>query len=51
MGQGKPVFVNYTRRPAPCGQFDPPTPSQIFARLGLLLVIALGFALAAELLV
>jgi hypothetical protein len=31
--------------------FDPPTPSQMFARLGLLLVIALGFALVAELLV
>jgi hypothetical protein len=31
-------------------EFDPPTPSQMFARLGLLLVIALGFALVAKLL-
>ena len=29
---------------------DPPAPSQIFTRLGVLLVIALGFGLAAELL-
>jgi hypothetical protein len=29
---------------------DPPTPLQIFTRLGVLLVIALGFGLAAELL-
>ena len=29
---------------------DPPAPLQIFTRLGVLLVIALGFGLAAELL-
>jgi hypothetical protein len=31
-------------------EIDPPEPSQIFARLGVLLVIALAFGLAAELL-
>ena len=52
MGKGKPVYVNYPRRrPALRYEFDPPTPSQMFARLGLLLVIALGFALVAEFLV
>ena len=51
MGKGKPVYVNYPReRPAPVDEFDPPTPSQMFAGLGLLLVIALGFALVAKLL-
>ncbi len=30
---------------------EPPAPSQMFARLGLLLVIALGFGLIAQLLV
>ena len=52
MGKGKPVYVNYPRRrPALRNEFDPPTPSQMFARLGLLLVIALSFALVAEFLV
>jgi hypothetical protein len=52
MGKGKPVYVNYPRRrPALQYEFDPPTPSQMFARLGLLLVITLGFALVAEFLV
>jgi hypothetical protein len=52
MGKGKPVYVNYPRvRPALLDEFGPPTPSQMFARLGLLLVIALGFALVAEFLV
>ncbi|HEX9167376.1 MAG TPA: hypothetical protein VF886_00395 [Roseiarcus sp.] len=52
MGKGKPVYVNYPRRrQAPLYEFAPPTPSQMFARLGLLLVIALGFALVAEFLV
>jgi len=52
MGKGKPVYVNHPRRrPALRYEFDPPTPSQMFARLGLLLVIALGFALVAEFLV
>ena len=52
MGKGKPVYVNYPReRLAPQDEFGPPTPSQMFARLGLLLVIALGFALVAEFLV
>jgi len=31
-------------------EIDPPRPLQMFTRLGLLLVIALGFGLAAELL-
>ena len=52
MGKGKPVYVNYPRpRPALLDEFDPPTPSQMFARLGLLLVISLGFALVAGFLV
>jgi hypothetical protein len=52
MGKGKPVYVNYPRgRPALPDEFDPPTPSQMFARLGLLLVIGLGFALVAKFLV
>jgi hypothetical protein len=34
----------------PC-EIDPPEPMRMFARLGLLLMIALGFGLAAELLV
>jgi hypothetical protein len=34
----------------PSDDFDPPAPLQIFTRLGVLLVIALGFGLAAELL-
>jgi hypothetical protein len=52
MGKGKPVYVNYPReRPALLDEFDPPTPSQMFARLGLLLVIGLGFNLVAEFLV
>jgi hypothetical protein len=52
MGKGKPVYVNYPRpRPALLDEFGPPTPSQMFARLGLLLAIALGFALLAKLLV
>jgi hypothetical protein len=34
----------------PC-EIDPPEPMQIFTRLGLLLMIALAFGLAAELLV
>jgi hypothetical protein len=51
MGRGRPVSVNYVpRRTALPPGFDPPTPSQMFARLGLLLVIALGFALVAQLL-
>jgi hypothetical protein len=33
----------------PC-EIDPPTAAQIFTRLGLLLIVALGFALVAELL-
>ena len=36
-------------RPDPY-ETDPPAPLQIFTRLGVLLVIALGFGLAAELL-
>jgi hypothetical protein len=32
-------------------EIDPPAPLQIFTRLGLLLMIALGFGLAAEILV
>jgi hypothetical protein len=52
MGKGKPVYVNYPRqRPVPLDEFAPPTPSQMFARLGLLLLIALGFALAVKLLI
>jgi hypothetical protein len=44
--------VNYPRgRPALLDEFDPPTPSQMFARLCLLLVIGLGFALVAKFLV
>jgi hypothetical protein len=36
-----------------CGSSDygPPTPSEMFTRIGVLLVITLGFALAAQLLV
>ena len=34
----------------PC-EIDPPEPSQIFTRLGLLLMISLAFGLVAELLV
>ncbi len=34
----------------PC-EIDPPAPSQIFTRLGVLLMIALAFGVAAELLV
>ena len=34
----------------PSYEIDPPAPLQIFTRLGVLLVIALGFGLAAELL-
>jgi hypothetical protein len=34
----------------PC-EIDPPTPSQIFTRLGLLLGVAIAFGLVAELLV
>jgi hypothetical protein len=50
--EGKPVYVNYSReRPAPLEEFGPPTPSQMFARLGLLLMIALGFAFVAGFLV
>lgn len=52
MGRGKPVHLNYMRQhPVLRPDFDPPTPTQMFARLGLLLVIALGFALVAELIV
>jgi hypothetical protein len=52
MGKGKPVYVNFPREsPALLDEFDPPTPSQMFARLGLLLVIGLGFALVAKFLV
>jgi hypothetical protein len=52
MGMGKPVFVNYPRgRAALLDEFGPPTPSQMLSRLGLLLVISLGFALVAGFLV
>jgi hypothetical protein len=52
MGKGKPVYVNYPRRrPALQDEFDPPTPSQMFARLGLSLVIGLVLVLVAEFLV
>ena len=52
MGRGKPVNLNYMRRhPVLRPDFDPPTPTQMFARLGLLLVIALSFALVAQLIV
>ena len=52
MGKGKPVYVNYPRsRPDLLDEFGPPTPSQMFTRLGLLLVISLGFALVAGFLV
>ena len=52
LGKGKPVYVNYPRsRPDLLDEFGPPTPSQMFARLGLLLAIAIGFALVAKLLV
>jgi hypothetical protein len=52
MGRGKPVHLNYTRRRSAWpSDFDPPTPTQMFARLGLLFVIALCFALVAEILV
>jgi hypothetical protein len=48
----KPVYVNYLRpRPALLDEFGPPTPSHMFTRLGLLLAIALGVALVANLLV
>jgi hypothetical protein len=33
------------------GECDPPTPLQMFTRLGVLLVIVLGFGLAAQFLV
>jgi hypothetical protein len=49
LGRGSPVSYMDWRRSWP-SDFDPPTPSQMFARLGLLLVIALGFALPAQLL-
>jgi hypothetical protein len=52
MGRGKPVHLNYMRRhPVSRPGFDPPTPTQMFARLGLLLMIALGFALVAQVIV
>ena len=52
MGKGKPVYVNYPRsRPDLLDEFGPPTPSQMLVRLGLLLAIAIGFALVAKLLV
>ena len=52
MGKGKPVYVNYPRaRPAFLDEFGPPTPSQMLTRLGLLLVISLGFALVAGFLI
>lgn len=38
------------REHPPYHEVDPPTPAQMFARLGLLLMVALGFGLAAELL-
>ena len=38
-------------RSIPSYEIDPPEPLQIFTRLGVLLVIALGFGLVAELLV
>jgi hypothetical protein len=31
--------------------FDPPAPSDVFVRLGVMLVVALGFGLSAQLLV
>jgi hypothetical protein len=52
MGKGKPVYVNYPRpRPALLDEFGPPTPLQMLTRLGLLLVISLGFALVAGFLI
>jgi len=52
MGKGKAVYADYSRtRPALLDEFGPPTPLQMFARLGLLLAIALGSALVAKLLV
>lgn len=42
----EPVLDRYD----PC-EIDPPEPTQIFTRLGLLLMIALAFGLTAELLV
>jgi hypothetical protein len=49
MGQGKPVHLSYIGRPTPWpSDFAPPTPSQMFARLALLLVVALGFALLVQ---
>lgn len=51
MGKGKPVHVNYVRRRrALPPDFDAPTPSQMFARLGLLLVVALGLAVVVQIL-
>ena len=35
----------------PSSDFDPPAPSELFARLGAMLVIALGFGLSAQFLV
>jgi hypothetical protein len=52
MGMGKAVYLNYPRRrPALLDEFDPPTPLQMLARLGLLLVIGLVLVLVAEFLV
>lgn len=52
MGKGKPVYVNYPRaRSALLDEFGPPTPSQMLTRLGLLLVISVGFALVAGFLI
>jgi hypothetical protein len=52
MGKGKAVYVNYPAgRPVLLDEFDPPTPLQMFARLGLLLVIGLVLILLAEFLV
>jgi hypothetical protein len=49
LGRDRPVYLNYMHRLRSWpSDFDPPTPSQMFARLGLLLVIALGFALLAQ---
>jgi hypothetical protein len=51
LGRGTPVHLSCThRRWSWPSDLDPPTPSQMFARLGLLLVIALGFALLVQLL-
>jgi hypothetical protein len=52
MGRGRGVNPNYLRQhPVLRPEFDPPTPAQMFARLGLLVLIALGFALVAELII